>query len=614
MRTIRLTMAQALVRYLTMQKILIEGLEEPLFPGVYAIFGHGNVTCLGEALEAVKEEMPTWRGQNEQSMALAGMAFTKSKRRRQIMVATSSIGPGSTNLLTAAAAAHANRLPILLLSGDTFANRLPDPVLQQVENFHNPGMTVSDAFQSFTRYWDRITRPEQLIPSLPQAVATMLDPADCGPVFIALPQDIQAEAFDYPEVFFEKKVHQIPRPRPDKDSIAEAADILRQAEKPLIVSGGGVFYSGAISELTDFAEHHNIPIVETIAGRGMMLHDHPNNAGPLGVIGSSSANALAEEADVILAVGTRLQDFITGSWSVFGNEKMRLISLNAARYDAHKHRAISVVGDALVGIEELGKSLADWSGSESWSSKAGTLYAEWNRTIEEHSGKTDTVPPSYAHVVGAVNRVCDDTDLALAASGGFPGELCKNWKTKTVGTFDCEFGFSCMGYEIAGGWGAKMADPSRDVIVFVGDGAYLMMNSDVYSSVLTGHKMIIILCDNGGFGVINRLQNFKGSASFNNLLEDSKVEHLEYVDFVQHAKSMGALGEQVESISELEAAFKRAKLADRTYLISIKVQQHQWTPGDAWWDVGVPEVSQRKEVRQARTDHSEGQKKQRIGV
>ncbi len=614
MRTIRLTMAQALVRYLTMQKILIEGLEEPLFPGVYAIFGHGNVTCLGEALEAVKEELPTWRGQNEQSMALAGMAFTKSKRRRQIMVAASSIGPGSTNLLTASAAAHANRLPMLLLSGDTFANRLPDPVLQQVENFHNPGMTVSDAFQSITRYWDRITRPEQLIPSLPQAVATMLDPADCGPVFIALPQDIQAEVFDYPEVFFEKTVHKIPRPRPDKNSIAEAADILRQAEKPLIVSGGGVFYSGAVSELTDFAVHHNIPIVETIAGRGMMLHVHPNNAGPLGVIGSSSANALAEEADVILAVGTRLQDFITGSWSVFGNEKMRLISLNAARYDAHKHRALSVVGDALVGIEELEKSLTDWSASESWTSKAWTLYAEWNRTIEEHSGKTDMVPPSYAHVVGAVNRVCDDTDLALTASGGFPGELCKNWKTKTVGTFDCEFGFSCMGYEIAGGWGAKMADPSRDVIVFVGDGAYLMLNSDVYSSVLTGHKMIIILCDNGGFGVINRLQNFKGSTSFNNLLEDSKVEHLEYVDFVQHAKSMGALGEQVESISELEAAFKRAKAACRTYLISIKVQQHQWTPGDAWWDVGVPEVSQRKEVRQARTDHSEGQKKQRIGV
>ena len=530
------------------------------------------------------------------------------------MVATSSIGPGSTNLLTAAAAAHTNRLPILLLSGDTFANRLPDPVLQQVENFHNPGMTVSDAFQSFTRYWDRITRPEQLISSLPQAVATMLDPADCGPVFIALPQDIQAEAFDYPEVIFEKTVHQIPRPRPDKNSSAEAADILRQAEKPLIVSGGGVFYSGAVSELTDFAEHHNIPIVETIAGRGMMLHDHPNNAGPLGVIGSSSANALAEEADVILAVGTRLQDFTTGSWSVFGNEKMRLILLNAARYDAHKHRALSVVGDALVGIEELGESLADWSGSESWTSKAGTLYAEWNRTIEEHSGKTDTVPPSYAHIVGAINRVCDDADLALTASGGFPGELCKNWKTKTVGTFDCEFGFSCMGYEIAGGWGAKMADPSRDVIVFVGDGAYLMLNSDVYSSVLTGHKMIIILCDNGGFGVINRLQNFKGSTSFNNLLEDSKVEHLEYVDFVQHAKSMGALGEQVESISELEAAFKRAKAASRTYLISIKVQQHQWTPGDAWWDVGVPEVSQRKEVRLAHADHSESQKKQRIGV
>ncbi len=607
-------MAQALVRYLANQRIVIEGKEEALFPGVFAIFGHGNVTCLGEALESVKEILPTWRGQNEQSMALAGVAYAKAKRRRQIMVATSSIGPGCTNLLTAAATAHSNRLPILLLSGDTFSSRLPDPVLQQVENFHNPGMTVSDAFQACTRYWDRITRPEQLISSLPQAVATMLDPAECGPAFISLPQDIQAEAFEYPLVFFEKTVHRIPRPRPDEDSIAEAARILRRANKPLIVSGGGVLYSGAEAKLTDFAEVHNIPVVETIAGRGMMLHHHPRNAGPLGVIGSSSANALAAEADVVLAVGTRLQDFTTGSWSVFGNEKMRLITLNAARYDANKHRAHSVVGDALVGIGELDALLADWRAPDAWTSRAQSLYAEWNRTIEEHSGATDSVPPSYAHVVGAVNRVCDETDLALTAAGGFPGELCKNWKIKSVGTFDCEFGYSCMGYEIAGGWGAKMADPSRDVIVFAGDGSYLMMNSDIYSSVLTGHKLIVIVCDNGGFGVINRLQNFKGGASFNNLIEDSKVERVQYVDFVQHARSMGALGEQVGSISEFEQAFKRAKAAENTYLISIRVQQHQWTPGDAWWDVGVPEVSEREEVRRARADHSEGQKNQRVGV
>jgi 3D-(3,5/4)-trihydroxycyclohexane-1,2-dione acylhydrolase (decyclizing) len=614
MKTIRLTMAQALVRYLVNQHTMIDGKKEPVFPGVFAIFGHGNVTCLGEALESVRDVMPTWRGQNEQSMGLAAVAFAKASRRRQIMVATSSIGPGCTNFLTAAGTAHSNRLPVLFLSGDTFSNRLPDPVLQQVEHFQDPTMTVADAFKSCTRFWDRITHPAQLMVSLPQAVATMMDPATSGPAFIALPQDIQAVAYDYPEVFFEEKIHRSPRPRPDQDSIAEAAAILKSAQKPMIVAGGGVFYSGAVATLTSFAEKHGIPVTETIAGRSQMLHDHKLNAGPLGVIGSSSANALAAEADVVLAVGTRLQDFTTGSWSVFGNESMQLIAINAASFDAHKHRALSVVGDAKVGLEDLSSALGNWAGSPAWIETAQGHYAEWNRTVDQHSGPSDAVPPSYGQVVGAINRSCDSTDLALTAAGGLPGELCKNWKTRSIGTFDCEFGFSCMGYEIAGGWGAKMADPSRDVIVFVGDGSYLMLNSDIYSTVLTGHKMIVIVCDNGGFSVINRLQNFKGSASFNNLLQDCKVENLQGVDFVQHATSMGALGEQVESIAELEAAFKRAKAADRTYVICIKTQPSQWTPGDAWWDVGVPEVSDREEVRQARSDHSEGQKRQRLGV
>ncbi len=614
MKTIRLTMAQALVRYLVNQHTMIDGKKEPLFPGVFAIFGHGNVTCLGEALESVRDVMPTWRGQNEQSMGLAAVAFAKASRRRQIMVATSSIGPGCTNFLTAAGTAHSNRLPVLFLSGDTFSNRLPDPVLQQVEHFQDPTLTVADAFKSCTRFWDRITHPAQLMVSLPQALATMMDPATSGPAFIALPQDIQAVAYDYPEVFFEEKIHRSPRPRPDQDSIAEAAAILKSAQKPMIVAGGGVFYSGAVATLTSFAEKHGIPVTETIAGRSQMLHDHKLNAGPLGVIGSSSANALAAEADVVLAVGTRLQDFTTGSWSVFGNESMQLIAINAASFDAHKHRALSVVGDAKVGLEDLSSALGNWAGSPAWIETAQGHYAEWNRTVDQHSGPSDAVPPSYGQVVGAINRSCDSTDLALTAAGGLPGELCKNWKTRSIGTFDCEFGFSCMGYEIAGGWGAKMADPSRDVIVFVGDGSYLMLNSDIYSTVLTGHKMIVIVCDNGGFSVINRLQNFKGSASFNNLLQDCKVENLQGVDFVQHATSMGALGEQVESIAELEAAFKRAKAADRTYVICIKTQPSQWTPGDAWWDVGVPEVSDREEVRQARSDHSEGQKRQRLGV
>jgi 3D-(3,5/4)-trihydroxycyclohexane-1,2-dione acylhydrolase (decyclizing) len=607
-------MAQALVRYLVNQHTMIDRKKEPLFPGVFAIFGHGNVTCLGEALESVRDVMPTWRGQNEQSMGLAAVAFAKASRRRQIMVATSSIGPGCTNFLTAAGTAHSNRLPVLFLSGDTFSNRLPDPVLQQVEHFQDPTLTVADAFKSCTRFWDRITHPAQLMVSLPQAVATMMDPATSGPAFIALPQDIQAVAYDYPEVFFEEKIHRSPRPRPDQDSIAEAAAILKSAQKPMIVAGGGVFYSGAVATLTSFAEKHGIPVTETIAGRSQMLHDHKLNAGPLGVIGSSSANALAAEADVVLAVGTRLQDFTTGSWSVFGNESMQLIAINAASFDAHKHRALSVVGDAKVGLEDLSSALGNWAGSPAWIETAQGHYAEWNRTVDQHSGPSDAVPPSYGQVVGAINRSCDSTDLALTAAGGLPGELCKNWKTRSIGTFDCEFGFSCMGYEIAGGWGAKMADPSRDVIVFVGDGSYLMLNSDIYSTVLTGHKMIVIVCDNGGFSVINRLQNFKGSASFNNLLQDCKVENLQGVDFVQHATSMGALGEQVESIAELEAAFKRAKAADRTYVICIKTQPSQWTPGDAWWDVGVPEVSDREEVRQARSDHSEGQKRQRLGV
>ena len=613
MKTQNMTMTQALVKYLINQKIMIDGKEEPLFPGVFAIFGHGNVTCLGEALEAVKEQMPTWRGQNEQSMALAGIAYAKAKRRRQIMVATSSIGPGCTNFVTAAAVAHSNRLPLLLLSGDTFSNRLPDPALQQVEHFYNPTVTVTDTLQAVTRYWDRITRPQQIMASLPQAVATMLDPADCGPAFLALPQDIQGEAFDYPEVFFEPKVHRIPRPCPDKDRLIEAAEVLKTANKPLIIAGGGVFYSGAFAELAEFANQYNIPVVETIAGRTVLKHDHPLNAGPIGVIGSSSANALADEADVVLAIGTRLQDFTTGSWSVFGNDGMRLIALNAARFDAHKHRALSVVGDAKVGLAELGLMLGDWKGETRWSQLASELYGQWNETVDEHCKPTNEMP-SYAQVVGAVNRICDERDYALTAAGGFPGELCKNWRAKSVGTFDCEFGYSCMGYEVAGGWGAKMADTSRDVIAFVGDGSYLMMNTDIYSSVLTGHKLIVIICDNGGFAVINRLQNFKGSTSFNNLIEHSKVQELFYVDFAKHAQSMGALAEEVSSITELEDAFKRAKAAPRTYVISIKIQQHQWTPGDAWWDVGVPEVSLREEVQTARNEHSENQKRQRVGV
>ena len=458
MKTVRLTMAQALVRYLTAQRTLLDGREMPLFAGVFAIFGHGNVTCLGEALEPVQDVLPTWRGQNEQSMALAAIGFAKAKRRRQIMVATSSIGPGALNMVTAAGVAHANRLPVLLLSGDTFANRVPDPVLQQVEHFGNPTITVNDAFRAVTRYWDRITRPEQIISSLPQAVATMLDPGDCGPAFLALCQDVQGEAYDYPARFFEPVLHRVPRPRPDRDRVAEAAALIRQSRQPLLIAGGGVHYALATGELAAFSERHRLPVAETIAGRASLVHQHPNNVGPIGVIGSASANALAADADLVLAVGNRLQDFSTGSWSVFGSE-VNIVALNAARYDATKHRALSVVGDALVGLQELSAALGDWQAPEAWIARGRQEYAAWNAVVDQHSGPSNAPLPSYAHVVGVINRAADPTDLALTAAGGLPGELCKNWRAKSVGSFDCEFGFSCMDTRSLARWAPRWRIP-----------------------------------------------------------------------------------------------------------------------------------------------------------
>lgn len=612
-RTIRLTMAQALVRYLCAQHVMVAGERVPLFPGVFAIFGHGNVTCLSEALAEVADVMPTWRGQNEQSMALAAIGFAKAMRRQQVMVAASSIGPGALNMVTAAGVAHSNRLPILLLSGDTFANRRPDPVLQQVEHFNDPTVTVNDAFRAVTRYWDRITHPEQIIASLPQAVGVLLDPADCGPVFLALPQDVQELAADYPAAFFEPVVHERPRPRPDRNQVRRAADLLRQAKRPLLIAGGGVRYSLAEAEVAAFAQRHGIPLVETIAGKGSVRHDHPAHAGPIGVIGSSSANALAAKADVVLAVGTRLQDFTTGSWTAFADDA-RFVGLNAARFDALKHRALPVTGDAREGVAELDAALEGWQAEPGWMDQARAGFAEWNALLDSVQKPTNTVVPSYAQVVGIVNAKAGERDLVITAAGGLPGELTKNWRVKSENTFDCEFGFSCMGYEIAGAWGAAMADPSRTPIVMVGDGSYLMMNSDIYSTVLTGHKLIVVVCDNGGYAVINRLQNGKGIRSFNNLIADCKVKQPFAVDFAKHAESMGALARRVESLGDLAQALDWAKTTDRTTVISIVSDAFAWTPGDAWWDVGVPEVSASETVKAARAAQVDGRRRQRVGV
>ena len=611
--TIRLTMAQALVRYLCNQFTEVDGDRVPLFAGVFAIFGHGNVTCLSEALEAVQDDLPTWRGQNEQSMALAAIGYAKAMRRRRIMVAASSIGPGATNMVTAAGLAHSNRLPVLLLAGDTFANRRPDPVMQQVEHYGNPTVTVNDAFKAVTRYWDRITLPEQIIGSLPQAVAAMLDPADCGPAFLSLCQDTQEVAFDYPAAFFEPTTWTIPRPRPDRSRLAEAVALLKGAKKPLILSGGGVRYSLAEETVADFALAHGIPMAETIAGKGAVAHDHPAHVGPIGILGSTSANALAAEADVILAIGTRLMDFTTGSWTVF-NHDARIIGINAARWDAVKHRALAVVGDARETVAELDAALGDWKAPAGWTDRIAPLMAEWNAILDDHQKPTNAPVPTYAQVIAAVHAAAAPTDPIITAAGGLPGELVKGWRVKAPNTFDCEFGYSCMGYEIAAGWGYAMARPGTTPIVMVGDGTYLMMNSDIYSSVLAGHKFILIVCDNGGYGVINRLQNAKGTPGFNNLIRDCRVVAPFAVDFVKHAESMGALARRCDSLADLADAMAWAQGTDRTTVLSVDTDAFAWVPGDADWDVGVPSVSDRAEVRDAHAKQVEIRAKQRVGV
>ena len=520
-------------------------------------------------------------------------------------------------MVTAAGVAHSNRLPVLLLSGDTYNNRLPDPVLQQVEHFGEPSTTVNDSFRAVSRYWDRITHPAQILSSLPQAVATMMDPADCGPAFIGLPQDIQEIAYDYPVEFFTETIWRIPRSRPDIQQVDEAVKILKTAKKPLIISGGGVRYSGAVEALVKFAEDRMIPVAETIAGKGAFVHDHPFYVGAIGIEGTDAAKELAESADVIIAVGTRLQDFTTGSWTTFRYDA-KFININTARFDARKHFSNPIVGDALECINELHSSMEDWVCDASRMDEARKLYSDWNEAIDKGQAPTNASFPSYAQVIAVVNKHAKPEDTMVTAAGGLPGETIKNWRVKASNTFDCEFGFSCMGYEIAGAWGHAMAKNGDGVpIVLVGDGSYMMMNSDIYSSVLSGHKMIVVVCDNGGFAVINRLQTGMGVPGFNNLLKDARIKNRDnppHVDFAKHAEAMGALARHCESLSDLENAMEWAQTTDRTTVISINSDAYSWTPGGADWYVGVPEINDRQSIRTAREGQEAFRKKQRQGI
>ena len=599
MTTIRLTAAQAMVRYLANQ---MNEDGEAFIAGCWAIFGHGNVAGLGEALHGARDVLPTYRGHNEQAMAHAAIAYAKQLGRRRAMMVTSSIGPGATNMVTAAALAHVNRLPVLLVPGDVFATRGPDPVLQQIENFGDGTVSANDCFKPVRRYFDRITRPEHLLTALPRAMATMTDPAGCGPVTLAFCQDVQAMAYDWPESFFASHVWRIRRPRADAMEQVAVMDALEAAKYPVIVAGGGVHYSGATEQLRSFAEAFNIPVVETQAGKSALPWDHPLNFGPLGVTGASSANTLCAEADVIFGVGTRFQDFTTGSWSLFRNPERRLISLNVQAYDAAKHGALPMMADARVGLEEISAIMAANNIAPKPAPDAA-LKADWFAKVDpltDAPGEGNALATDM-QVIGAVQRAAGPDTVVMCAAGTMPGELHKLWKATRPMSYHMEYGFSCMGYEIAGALAIKMAEPERDVICFTGDGTYMMMNSELATAAMMGLQFTIVITDNRGFGCINRLQMATGGAEFNNLLDTAVHEVPSQIDFAAHAASLGASSVKVDSVAELEAALAKRGDMNGPYVIVIDTDPYPATPdGGNWWEVAVPEVSERAAVREAR--------------
>ena len=616
--TVRLTMAQALVAHLAALRVeLDDGSVVPYCAGVWAIYGHGNVAGLGEALAQHRRQLPVLRAHNEQAMAHAAIAFGKATFRRRIMAATTSIGPGATNLLTAAALAHVNRLPVLLLPGDVFASREPDPVLQQVEDFAAGDISANDAFRPLVRYFDRLTRPEQILEALPRAVQVMTDPAQCGPVCLALPQDVQTMAFDCPASFLSPPVLRLRRPAPDARELAAAVEALRRAKRPLLVVGGGVLYSGAAATLAAFAQRHGLPVAETQAGKGSLAWNHPLNLGAIGVTGAPAANALAEDADLVIGVGTRLQDFTTGSHALF--PQACLLSINVQPFDAGKRGAQTLVADARVALDALDTALGEWRPDSTWTARAGEQAEHWAARVTE---LTTTAPPAGAlpydaEVIGAVRESASDSDrrdIVVCAAGTLPAELHKLWRTAHPGGYHMEYGYSCMGYEIAGGLGVKMARPECEVIVMVGDGSYLMLNSEIATSVMLGLKLIIVVLDNRGFGCIQRLQLASGSERHNNLLEDSVREGGSdvRVDFAAHAASLGAQATKVADVAALKAAMHRARAARSTQVIVIDTTPWRTTDdGGAWWEVAVPEISPRPEVAAARERHAAGKRRQR---
>ncbi len=598
--TVRLTAAQALVRWMTAQHVEIDGVATCYFAGMWAIFGHGNVAALGEALAGARETLPTYRAHSEQGMAHAAIAFAKAHRRERAMACTSSIGPGATNMVTAAALAHVNRLPVLFLPADVFASRRPDPVLQQIEAFADATVSANDCFRPVSRLFDRIVRPEQLIDALPRAMAVLTDPAVCGPVTLCLCQDVQAEAFDYPQAFFRGRLWRRRRPEPDRGELARLVAAVRGANAPLIVAGGGVLYARAETTLAALAAATGIPVAETQAGKGALVWDHPQALGGIGVTGTAPANAAAAAADVIVAVGTRLQDFTTGSRTLFAADAT-LFQINVGLHDVARHDAEPVLGDADVTLRALADALTGWEVPDTWRATVDRGRAAWDDAWLVATTPDDAMP-SDAQVVGAVWRQATADTVVVCAAGGLPGELHTLWRVLRPGGYHAEYGYSCMGYEIAGGLGVAMAMPARDVIAMVGDGSYLMLNSELATAVMLGVGLTVVLVDNRGFGCIDRLARSSGGEGHDNLLPAAAPR----IDFVAHARSLGAAAERVDGIAALETALARARPVRQVTVIVVETDPARSTAaGGHWWDVAIPAVSTSLAVIAARSAYED---------
>ncbi len=627
MKTRRMTMAQALIAFLKQQHVERDGREHAFFAGVVGIFGHGNVAGIGQALQE-NPDFPYILVRNEQAGVHIATGFAKASNRLRTFACTSSIGPGATNMITGAALATINRLPVLLLPGDIFARRNVAPVLQQLESPATQDIGVNDCFKPVSRYWDRIYRPEQLITSLPEAMRVLTSPSDCGAVTLALPQDVQTEAYDYPEELFRKRVWLIRRGEPDRESLERAVAVLRAAERPLIVCGGGVLMSEASQALSDFVARTGIPVAETQAGKGALAWNHAQVVGAIGATGSLAANRLANAADLVIGIGTRYSDFTTASMTAFQNPNVKFVNINTAEFDAYKVGAIPVVADARVALEKLNAALGSYKASTAYAAEIAELKAKWDAEVDRllhlngpgSGGTTSEIgrKPAQSEVIGAMWEAAGERDMLVSAAGSHPGDLHKLWRTRTPNGYHMEYGYSCMGYEIPGAMGAKMADPSREVFVFLGDGTYLMAPTEITTSVQEGVKIIIVLVDNGGFASIGSLSRSLGQGGFGTSyrVRDEKSGQLDgeplKVDFVANARSLGAHAIKAATLDELKNALKEAKAMDRTTVIVVETDVTVSVPGyDSWWDVAVAEVSEMESVREARARYEEARKRER---